>query len=82
MKLKGSHGWLVVALVVSVIDLLAVQDETLSDAAHRAIKRHPVIVGSLVGSTAAHLALGHHKHWHRVDPYCLVGWIRKWTALK
>lgn len=82
MKLKGSQGWLVVAGVITIIDLLATKDETLSEAAHRALKKHPVAVLGLVGFTSAHLTLGFDRRWRKVDPFVLVGLARKWTALK
>lgn len=79
--MKGSHGWLVVAGVVVIIDLLARPQETLSDSAHRALRKNPVVVSSLVGLTAAHLTLGAHKYWQKIDPFVFVGQIRRWTAL-
>lgn len=80
--LKGWQGWLILAGIVGVIDLLADRNETLSDAAHRALHKHPVVVAAVVGLTSAHLTLGYDARWKKVDPFHAIGMIRKWTVIK
>lgn len=47
--MTGARGWLAVAGVIVVIDATARPGETLSEAADRAIGRHPVL--TVVGAT-------------------------------
>ena len=78
--LRGHHGWLIVLGVITIIDLTAPEQETLSHAAQRAMTRRPLTTSGVVVLTAAHLIAGHHRHYSRVDPFKVVGLVRRFTT--
>ena len=67
--MRGAYGWIVVAAIIVLIDLIAPDDETLSATCWRALKRQPATVVVLVSVTALHLLLGHHPRYSKIDIY-------------
>ncbi len=78
--LKGHESWLILLGVITIIDLTAPESHTLSEAAHRAMARHPELTALAIIVTAAHLMAGHHRHYSRVDPFKVVSLVRKLTT--
>jgi len=76
-KLKGHHSWLILAGVILLLDLTAPTDETLSDATRRAMTKNPFLTLAAVAVTSAHLTMGRQRHFRLVDPYRVIGLVRR-----
>jgi len=76
---RGAWGWAAVAALILVFDLAAPEDETLTDACHRALRKHPWMVVLLVASTTLHLLLGWDNRYSRVDAFRAIGGARRYT---
>jgi hypothetical protein len=66
---KSDHAWLALAGGVAAYDLMATDDELLTDAARRYFKSQPVATASMILMTGLHL-IGGLPHW--CDPFALV----------
>lgn len=74
MKLRpGTRAWIALGVGVLAYDYLAEDEETLSDAAERAMGTYPLITRLAIGAISQHL-LGTGGWW---DPLALVGLVRK-----
>jgi len=67
--MKGRYGWLALAALVVLVDMLADDGETLSEAAYRARQQAPILVWFAIIATAFHLLFGDHPRLSRVDTY-------------
>ena len=65
---KSDGAWLALAGGVAAYDLIATDDELLSDAARRYFKSQPVATASIILLTGLHL-VGGLPHWS--DPFAL-----------
>lgn len=77
--MRGAWGWAAVAALILVFDLAAPEDETLTDACHRALKRRPGTVITLILVTALHLLIGWDNRYSRVDAFRAIGGARRYT---
>lgn len=75
--MKGWTGWALLVLIIALIDILAPENETLSEALWRAKKRYPAFVFWAVLATAVHLLAGDHPSMRRIDVFKLIGVSRK-----
>jgi hypothetical protein len=66
---KSDRAWLALAGGVAAYDLIATDDERLSDAARRYFKSQPVATASMILMTGLHL-IGGLPHW--CDPFALL----------
>jgi hypothetical protein len=66
---KSDRAWLALAGGVAAYDLIATDDELLSDAARRYFKSAPVATAALILMTGLHL-IGGLPRW--CDPFSLV----------
>jgi hypothetical protein len=66
---KSDRAWLALAGGVAAYDLIATDDELLSDAARRYFKSQPVATASMITVTGLHL-VGGLPHW--CDPFALL----------
>jgi hypothetical protein len=66
---KSDQAWLALAGGVAAYDLIATDDELLSDAARRYFKSQPVATASMILMTGLHL-IGGLPHW--CDPFALL----------
>ena len=66
---NSDRAWLALAGGVAAYDLVATDDELLSDAARRYFKSQPVATGSMILVTGLHL-IGGLPHW--CDPFAVV----------
>lgn len=69
MKLKGSHGWAIIAIAVVLIDIFAEDGETLSEATYRARQSHPELTYFAIGATVYHFLFGDHTRLSVCDVY-------------
>ena len=65
---SSDRAWLALAAGVAAYDLIATDDERLSDAARRYFKSHPVATASMILVTGLHL-IGGIPPW--CDPFAL-----------
>jgi hypothetical protein len=66
---NSDRAWLALAGGVAAYDLIATDDELLSDAARRYFKSQPIVTGSMILVTGLHLA-GGLPPW--CDPFALA----------
>jgi hypothetical protein len=66
---KSDRAWLALAGGVAAYDLIATDDELLSDAARRYFKSQPVATSSMILVTGLHL-IGGLPRW--CDPFALL----------
>ena len=66
---KSDHAWLALAGGVAAYDLIATDDELLTDAARRYFKSQPVATASVILMTGLHL-IGGLPNW--CDPFALL----------
>lgn len=69
MRLTGEQGWVLLFGLVLAIDFTAQPEQTLSEALHRAKRRHPILVWFAVVATAYHFLVGDHTTLSRYDTY-------------
>ena len=65
----SDRAWLALAAGVAAYDLIATDNERLSDAARRYFKSQPVATASIILMTGLHL-VGGLPHW--CDPFALL----------
>jgi hypothetical protein len=68
MMRHSDRAWLALAAGVAAYDLIAIDDEQLSDAAHRYFRSQPVATASIIMVTGLHL-VGGIPSW--CDPFTL-----------
>jgi hypothetical protein len=66
---KSDRAWLALASGVAAYDLVAADDELLSDAARRYFRSAPVVTGSMILVTGLHL-IGGLPRW--CDPFAFL----------
>src|SRR5215475_10916653 len=66
---NSDRAWLALAGGVAAYDLIATDNERLSDAARRYFKSQPVVTASIILMTGLHL-IGGLPHWG--DPFALL----------
>ncbi len=54
-KIRAGHLWLVLAGVVTALEVVAPEGELLSEGVDRGLQRHPLLVRAAIIVTAAHL---------------------------
>lgn len=69
--MTGEQGWLLLLALVVAIDLTAAEDQTLSDAVHRARRRYPPLIWLGIAVTVYHFLAGDHATLGRYDTYRL-----------